>query len=208
MQEECQTNLLQNRFQQTAHFSRVACDFDAARFHHCQFLLCRTFTTGNDRTGVAHAFAFGCGNASDETDYWFFHVVFDPACAHFFCVAADFANHDDCVCIRILIEHAQDVDVLQAGNRIATDTDHSRLPETEFSQLTGCFISQGTRTRNDADAAFLVDVTRHDADLDFVWRNQAWAVWSEQQGFFAFHACFGTNHVAYWNTFGYANHQF
>src|SRR5690606_10818711 len=118
----------------------------------------RALTARNDRTGMTHALARRRGNAGDKAYHRFLHVVLDPACAGFLCIAADLADHDDSIGVRIIIEHAQHVDVLQARNRIAADTDDGRLTQTEFSQLTSGFIGQRTRTRNDADTAFLVDM--------------------------------------------------
>ena len=78
-----------------------------------------------------------------------------------------------------------DVDVLQTVDRVTTDADSRRLAEAEFGQLTDGFVGQRAGARNDADAAFLVDVARHDADLHFVRGDETRAVRAEQQGLLA-----------------------
>src|SRR5205814_2259096 len=71
------------------------------------------------------------------------------------------------------------------------------------------FVRQGARARYHADAALAVDVTWHDADLDFVRGDQTWAVRTEQQGLGTGlgHAVFQRHHVAHWNAFGDADCQ-
>src|SRR5471032_691793 len=68
---------------------------------------------------------------------------------------------------------------------------------------------QRARTRHHADTTLLVDVAWHDADLDFVRGDQAWAVRTQQQGFGTRlgHAVFQGHHVAHRNAFGDANGQ-
>ena len=62
-------------------------------------------------------------------------------------------------------------------------------------------------------AAFAVDVAGHDADLDFVGRNQAGAIGAEQQcllaapGLLGLHLVAHHEHVAHWNAFGNADRQ-
>ena len=66
-------------------------------------------------------------------------------------------------------------------DRVTADADGGRLAEAEFGQLTDGFVGQRAGARDDADAALLVDVARHDADLHFVRGDQAGAVRAEQQ---------------------------
>ena len=162
---------------------------------------------------MTHAFASGCGDTCNETYDWLFHIGFAPACGFCFVWATDFTDHDDGVGIRVVVEHAHDVDVLQAVDGVATNTDSARLAQANFSQLRDCLISQCTRATHHADATFAVDVARHDTDFDFIWRDQAWTVWAEQQGlfatsrFFRHHAVAQLKHVTNRNAFGDANRQ-
>src|SRR5262249_20613218 len=68
------------------------------------------------------------------------------------------------------------VDVLQAVHRVAADADRARLADAELGELADGFISERARARHHADAPLLVDVARHDADLDLARRDHARAV--------------------------------
>ncbi len=58
-----------------------------------------------------------------------FFMCPDPVGGGFFVGAADLADHDDRVGVRIVVEQPQHVDVLQTIDRIAADADRGRLPE-------------------------------------------------------------------------------
>src|SRR5213080_3258516 len=49
-------------------------------------------------------------------------------------------------------------------------------PEPVFHQLADRLVRQRSRPRHDADGSLLVDVARHDADLDLIGRDDARAV--------------------------------
>ena len=68
----------------------------------------------------------------------------------------------------IVVEQPHDVDVLQAVDRIAADADAGRLSEPQVHQLADRLVGERAGTRHDADAALLVDVPGHDADLDLI----------------------------------------
>src|SRR5882724_5706608 len=143
---------------------------------------------------MTHAFARRSRDTGDETHHRLGHVVFDPACAALFVVTADLAYHDHCIRIRVVVEHPHDIDVLQTVDRITANTDAGRLPDVR--QLTHGFVGQGTGTRYDANPALLVNMPGHDADLDFVRRNDPWTVGADQHGAFALHCAPGCHHVA------------
>src|SRR5688500_5070868 len=52
-----------------------------------------------------------------------------------------------------------------------------------------------------------MNVTRHDADLDFVGRNDAWTVRSYQSRFSSFHPVAGAYHIAHGDTFCDTDYQ-
>jgi hypothetical protein len=143
----------------------------------------------------------------------FFMLVLAPLCRFGLVRTADFADHDHGVGIGIVVEQPHHVEVLQAVDRIAADADRRRLAEADFGQLADRFVGQRARTRDDADAALAVDVAGHDADLDFVRRDQARAVGSEQQGllaalgFLGLHLVARLEHVAHRDAFGDADRQ-
>ena len=69
------------------------------------------------------------------------------------------------------------------------------------------FVSQGAGTRHDAYFAWQVNVTWHDADLAFAWRDNAWAVRADQGNTQFVALNFSVQHVQGRNAFGDANDQ-
>src|SRR5713101_3874384 len=97
--------------------------------------------------------------------------------------------------------------VLQSVDRIAADADAARLAEADLHQLPDRFISQRPGARHDPHRPLLVDVARHDADLDLVGCDHAGAVRPDEQRSLALHAVLGADHVAHRDAFGDADHQ-
>ena len=125
---------------------------------------------------MAHAFAGRCGDTSDEANDWFFHIGFAPLSGICFVRSTDFANHDDGVGVWIIIKRLHHIDVFQAIDRVAANTHCARLAQTYFGQHSNCFVGQSSRTRYNANASFAMDVSRHDADFDFVRCDEARAI--------------------------------
>ncbi len=95
-------------------------------------------------------------------------------------VAADLAHHQDGVGVRVVLEHAEDVDEARAVDRVAADADARALADAEVRELPDRFIRQGSRPADDADPSRLVDISRHDADLALPGRDDARAVRADQ----------------------------
>ena len=91
-------------------------------------------------------------------------ILLDPLGGFFFRAAADFANHDDAVRFRVVVEHFDHVEVRRAVDRIAADADAGGLADAARSQLPDRFVSQRAAARDDADVALLVNVTGRNAD--------------------------------------------
>ena len=94
--------------------------------------------------------------------------------------AADLADHDDRLGLRIVLEQLQAIDEVHAMDRVAADADAGALAEADLRGLLDRFVGQRAGTRHDADLARLVDVARHDADLAFARRDDAGAVGADQ----------------------------
>ena len=122
-------------------------------------------------------------------------------------VAADLADHDDRVRLRILVEQLQRVEEVRADDRVAADPDAGRLSDPELRQLPDRLIGQRARARNHADVAFLVDVARHDADLALARRDDARAVRPDQPRVLALQELPRPHHVERRNAFGDADDQ-
>src|SRR5262249_35343342 len=87
------------------------------------------------------------------------------------------------------------------------DTDRRRLAQTERRQLSDCFVSQRSGTRDDADVSFAMNVTRHDPDLALARRDDAGTVGSNQASRLAAQVLSYFHHVECRNTFSDTNHH-
>src|SRR4029450_3567810 len=96
--------------------------------------------------------------------------------------AADLADHDHGVGSRVVLEEAQGVDESRADDRIAADADARRLADAELGQLGDRLVGERPAARDDADAAGLVDVARHDADLALLGGDDPGTVRPDQPG--------------------------
>src|ERR1041384_1650449 len=77
--------------------------------------------------------------------------------------AADLADHDDGLGLRIGLERREAVDKVRPRQRIAADADRCRLPDV--ARLPDRLVRQRSGARDNADRARAVDVPGHDADL-------------------------------------------
>ncbi|KAF5294507.1 hypothetical protein FQA39_LY19341 [Lamprigera yunnana] len=127
--------------------------------------------------------------------------------------AADFANHDDGVGVRIVVEGFHHVDVLEAIDRVAANAHGGRLANAQLAQLRHGFIRQGARAADHADAAFFVDVAGHDADLDLSERVRRGALGPASRVFLPPAASLArillrtSSHVRHGDAFGDADRQ-
>ena len=95
-------------------------------------------------------------------------------------VAADLAHHQDGVGVGVGLEQRQGVDEARAVDRVAADADAGALADPQVRELPDALVGQRARAADDADAARLVDVARHDADLALAGRDDAGAVGADQ----------------------------
>ena len=90
---------------------------------------------------MTHPFAWRSREASDIRHYWFSDIFLNKLCRLFFSGAADFAHHNDCLCLRIILEQTQAVDKVHAVDRIAADANTRALAEARLRGLEHSFIS-------------------------------------------------------------------
>ena len=158
---------------------------------------------------MAHALAGRGGDTSDIADHRLGDVLADELRSIFLGRAADLADHDDALGLRVVLKQAQAVDEAHAVNGIAADADAGALAEARTRGLMHGFIGQGAGTRHDTDAAWLVNGTRHDADLTFTRRDDARAVGSDQTHLGTRRqARLDAQHVEHRNAFGDAGDDF
>ena len=119
-------DLLNDGFQCFTDIRQAANGFHACGFERCEFLVSRTFTTGDDRPCVTHTLAFRRGHTRDVTDNRLGHVFFDVSSRFFFRATTDLTDHHDRFGLWIFLEQLQDVDEVRAWDRVTT-TDLSVL---------------------------------------------------------------------------------
>ena len=165
----------------------------------------RAAAAGDDGAGVAHAAARRRRLAGDEGDDRLVHVVADELRRLLLGRAADLADDDDGVGVGVVLEEAQGVDEVGAVDRIAADADAGRLAVAELGQLMHRFVGQRAAARHHADAARLVDVARHDADLALARGDDAGAVGADQPRRAALEEALHPHHVEHRNALGDAD---
>src|SRR5690606_2262072 len=190
-----------------ADISQGANGFHTGVFQSGKLLVSSTLTTGDDRTGMAHALACRSSHTRDVGHDRLGHVGLDVGRGFFLGAAADLADHDDGLGLRVVLEQLQNVDEAGARDRVATDTNTAGLAETGVSGLLDRFVGQRAGAGNDTDLARQVDVTRHDADLALAGGNDARAVRPDQAYAQLVAANLGIQHVEGRDAFGDAHDQ-
>src|SRR4051812_22300287 len=132
----------------------------------------RVFGAADDGTGVAHAAPGGRGAPGDERGHGLLDVLADVAGGLDLVGAADLADHQDAVGLRVVLEEAEAVDVREAADRVAADTDAGGLGEAELAGLPDGLVGEGAGAADYSNglaplglADVGVDVAGHDADL-------------------------------------------
>src|SRR6476659_6560786 len=69
------------------------------------------------------------------------------------------------------------------------------------------FIREGAAARDDSDDPLLMNKTRHDADLRFIDRDDAWAIWSDQSDITSKESPLHLHHIVDGYPFGNADYK-
>ena len=157
---------------------------------------------------MPHAFAGRGGDAGDVGDDGFVHVSLDVFGRFFFGRAADFADHDDALGLRVGLEGGEDVHEAGAVNRVAADTDAGGLAEADAGGLVHGFVGECAGAGDDADHAGLVNVAGHDAHFAFAGGDDAGAVRPDEAHVRAANGGFDFEHVQNRDAFGDAGDDF
>src|SRR5205823_12740938 len=115
-------------------------------------------------SSVAHATSGGRGGPGNKAGDGFFAIFLNPFGGFLLRSSADFADHNDAVCVRISVEHFDHVQVGRAVHGIASNTDTGRLADTTRSQLPNRLIRERAAAGDDADVSFLMNVAGSDAN--------------------------------------------
>ena len=131
---------------------------------------------------MAHAAARRRGDPSNEADYREVAVVIvcEPLRGLFLSLSADLADHNDPLGLLVRDEAFEDIDEVSSIERVTANAHNCGLTKAHLCRLTHCLISQGPRSRDNADGTRQVDVARHDTNLALAWLDDARAVRSNQ----------------------------
>src|ERR1039458_648563 len=121
--------------------------------------------------------------------------------------AADFADHDDRLGLRIGQEQFQHRDEFGALDRAAADADRGGLPQVLAAGLEHRLVGERAGARDDSHFARLEDVARHDADLAFARRHHARAIGADQPRLRAGERTLDLDHVHHRDAFGDADDE-
>src|ERR1700733_2276705 len=112
-----------------ANVRRGFCNFEASAFHGGNLFCGRAFAAGDDGASMAHAASGRCGLSGNEAYHGLLHVRLDEIGRGFFGIAADFADHDYRLGLRIAIKQVERVDKICADDWVPADADRGRLPD-------------------------------------------------------------------------------
>src|SRR5262249_8218996 len=135
------------------------------------------------------------------------HVDLDPFGGNFLRVAADFADQNYCVSVRIIVEELDRVEERSADDRVAADTYACGLADAEASELIHGFIRPSAAAADAADVDLFVNAARHDADFAFARRNDARAIGADQARLLLIHNRGDADHIDHRYAFGDADDQ-
>src|SRR5690606_27696226 len=121
--------------------SRAGYHVDTTFTHDFHFCRSSIICTANDSTGVAHTATRRRGLTSDETYYWFSHIIFQPLSCFRFHITANLTNHDDTVSFRVVHQHFYSFFGSSTNDRVTTNTNCGRNTKTCFYHLVCSFIS-------------------------------------------------------------------
>lgn len=135
---------------------------------------------------MTHSAAGGSGDTGDEADDGLAAVdgvgLLEELGGVLLGGATDLADHDDTVSLLVLDEDLEAVDEVGAAEGVTANADDERLAEAGLGGLVDGLVGQGAGTRDDTDAAALVDEAGHDADLALAGGDDAGAVGADQTG--------------------------
>src|SRR5216684_3305644 len=174
---------------------------DASGGHRGVFVFGGALAAADDRAGVAHAAAWRRGLAGDEANDGLLYAGLDPLRGALFGVAADFADQNNGVRVRVVVEKLDGVEEGRADNGVAADADAGGLADAQFGELMHGFVCERAAAADYADISLLMDAAGHDADFAFAGRNDARAVGADEARLLEDHDGSDTHHVESRNAF-------
>ena len=91
---------------------------------------------------MAHRLPRRRGEAGDVREHRLRHLLLDEPRRLLLLVAADLADHDDDLRLRVGLEPLEHVDERRADDRVAADADDRRVAEPELGQLVADLVGE------------------------------------------------------------------
>src|SRR5204862_527816 len=123
------------------------------------------------------------------------HVLLDEGRRLLFLVAADLADEDDQLGLRVGLEAPKHVDERRSRDGIAPDPDDGRVAEPELGELVADLVGQRPGAGDEADRPFAEDLARDDPDVRLSRGEHARAVRADHGHAFAPDIRVGQEHV-------------
>merc|ERR1719452_119351 len=143
-----------------------------------------TLSTGDDGTSVSHSSARGSGHSGNKGDNWlsiWSRVVLNQIISCLLLgLATDFSNHDDTGGFGVVDENLEAVNEVGTIERVSTNANTQGLAKADSTGLMDGLIGESARPADNTNAAFLVDVSGHNANLARTRSNNSRAVGSDQ----------------------------
>src|SRR5438270_1238351 len=99
--------------------------------HDFVFFLCRTRAAADDGAGVTHTPSGRRGLSRNEADDGLAHASANEFRRLLLGIPTNFANHDNGMRVRIVVEEANGIEERSADDGIAADTDAGRLADAQ-----------------------------------------------------------------------------
>jgi len=120
------------------------------------------FAAAHNCPRMSHAAARRSGGSRNEPGDGFRAVLLDPLGGFLLRASPNLTDHDDSVCVRILHEQLDGIQMRSAIDRVSSDANTRALPNAAAGQLPDRLIGQRAGAADHADVAFLVNVTGRD----------------------------------------------
>ena len=134
------------------------------------------------------------------------HVLADEGRGLLLLVAADLADHDDQLGLRVVLELREHVDERRADDGVAADADDRRVAEPELGQLVADLVRERARARDEADRALAEDLGGDDPDVRLARREHARAVRADHRHARGAEVRVGAEHLVHRHVLGDADH--
>mmetsp|Transcript_18497 Transcript_18497/g.23443 ORF Transcript_18497/g.23443 Transcript_18497/m.23443 type:complete len:282 (-) Transcript_18497:2-847(-) len=159
---------------------------------------------------MSHSASRRSSKSSNKGNYRFVGwVVYQEFSCFFLGCATNLTNQDNSFSFRIVSESRNNIDKVCSVKWISSNSNASTLSQIRGSCLCNSFVCQSSRSRDNTDFSWLVNMTRHNSDLTSIWFNDSWAVWTDKTSFILLHqSILDLNHILLRNSFCNANYEF